>query len=233
MHLKLWIMRKKLSNNELNPKQMREARENHERGQDKLSDSKNAVISANQDKESVTQNIKTARENLKKDLAKNNVESIPTTSYVPQVPLNRVIDKISYFNDSGVLLWKLDQGTLTSASSFLYNNSTVTLTGKTKVVDGIKYVNLEENNGQYWVQEQYLQSSQQKSEKTVTGTLEAGNVDYLIYLRDESGNMTSQTIEPHTSWRVFAQKTQHGHTYYRVGTSKQWIEDTYVKSLNI
>ncbi|MGX4645497.1 pectate lyase-like adhesive domain-containing protein [Holzapfeliella sp. JNUCC 80] len=137
---------------------------------------------------------------------------------------------VNYVKGYGVLLWQLTANGLEPTTQYRPANSYVPYYGDYQVVDGIKYLHIANQNT--WIQAQYLQEPTQLPEIPMNSTVIAGNVPYGIYLRDGSGDMTEQIIQPETSWQVFAKKTFHGHTYYRLGNDKQWLEDTYIKSMN-
>ncbi|WP_056973989.1 pectate lyase-like adhesive domain-containing protein [Holzapfeliella floricola] len=137
---------------------------------------------------------------------------------------------VNYVKGYGVLLWQLTANGLEPTTQYQPANSYVPYYGDYQIVDGIKYLHIANQNT--WIQAQYLQDPTQLPEIPMNNTAVAGNVPYGIYLRDGSGNMTEQIIEPGTSWQVFAKKTFHGHTYYRLGNDQQWLEDTYIQSMN-
>ncbi|MEJ6347780.1 pectate lyase-like adhesive domain-containing protein [Holzapfeliella sp. He02] len=137
---------------------------------------------------------------------------------------------VNYVKGYGVLLWQLTANGLEPTTQYQAANSYVPYYGDYQIIDGIKYLHIANQNT--WIQSQYLQDPTQLPEIPMNNTAVAGNVPYGIYLRDGSGNMTEQIIEPGTSWQVFAKKTFHGHTYYRLGNDQQWLEDTYIQSMN-
>ncbi|MGX4763001.1 pectate lyase-like adhesive domain-containing protein [Holzapfeliella sp. JNUCC 72] len=137
---------------------------------------------------------------------------------------------VNYVKGYGVLVWQLTANGLEPTTQYQAANSYVPYYGDYQIVDGIKYLHIANQNT--WIQAQYLQDPTQLPEIPMNNTAVAGNVPYGIYLRDGSGNMTEQIIEPGTSWQVFAKKTFHGHTYYRLGNDQQWLEDTYIQSMN-
>ncbi|MEJ6347778.1 MucBP domain-containing protein [Holzapfeliella sp. He02] len=148
----------------------------------------------------------------------------------PAKPTIAATKAIKVFEGIGVLEWKFEDGKMKPSTEYLHNNDKTDLTDDIKVVDGVKYVRMANNKNQ-WIQEQYLHEASEAHEESVSGTLTAGNVPYGIFLRDSEGKMTEQMIQPGTAWRVFGKKTFYGHTYYRLGTDQQWIEDTYVNSI--
>ncbi|MGX4763003.1 coiled-coil domain-containing protein [Holzapfeliella sp. JNUCC 72] len=172
----------------------------------------------------------------KVDQEKKQSKNIPATNSTyyptptPTKPTIAATKAIKVFEGVGVLEWKFEDGKMKPSTEYLHNNDKTDLTDDIKVVDGVKYVRLANDKNQ-WIQEQYLHEASEAHEESVSGTLTAGNVPYGIFLRDSEGKMTEQLIQPDTSWRVFGKKTFFGHTYYRLGTDQQWIEDTYVNSI--
>lgn len=135
---------------------------------------------------------------------------------------------VHYFTDYGVLLWQQTYDGLIPTDQFKPANSYIPYHGDFQIIDDIKYIQLAGYEGSYWMQAQYLLDPATLPETQLTNTkLIAGNVPYGIFLRDTSGNMTSQVIEPGTTWQVYAKKQFYGHTYYRIGNNYQWIEDRY------
>lgn len=151
-----------------------------------------------------------------------------TTSIEPQLQSSTV----HYFNGYGARIWELTAAGMVPSDKVQLNNYYIPYYGDYQMIDGIKYLHLANPYQNYWIQAQYLQNPADIAETPAHGKVLAGNVPYGIFLRDSLGNMTEQIIEPGTTWRVFATKTFFGHTYYKLGTDQQWLEDTYVKLYN-
>lgn len=56
-----------------------------------------------------------------------------------------------------------------------------------------------------------------------------GNPSWAISLRDGKGHATGKYIQTNTRWKVCGIKQINGHTYYKLGTDKQWVPAKWLK----
>ncbi|MGX4645409.1 bacterial Ig-like domain-containing protein [Holzapfeliella sp. JNUCC 80] len=137
---------------------------------------------------------------------------------------------IYYIPGYGVQNWLFDDNNQVEAipNSFTPSQSRVQVFGS-KWFDNVKYSRINGYNNNFWIQTQYLL---QPVETDLTAIATVGNTptaNYAVYLRDSTGDITTQTVMPGTSWLVFAQKKIGGQSYYRIGNENQWIQAEFAK----
>ncbi|MEJ6348010.1 DUF5011 domain-containing protein [Holzapfeliella sp. He02] len=151
---------------------------------------------------------------------------------------------VNFVPGYGVMVWSATDNSVNATSDFVQHGTTVK-TFDTKTVDGVSYTRINSANSNQWVQSKYFDANAnnapQNNNNTNTntdsnqetpfeGVLTINYVPgYRVFLRDGQANMQQQSVAHGESFKVWAKKTVGNHTYYRIGTDAQWIEDTYAQ----
>ncbi len=159
---------------------------------------------------------------------------------------NAGVDKVVNFVPGyGVMVWSATDNAVNATSDFVQHGTTVK-TFDTKTVDGVSYTRINKANSNQWVQSKYFDANANNAPQTnnndnntntdsnketpFESTLTINYVPgYRVFLRDGQANMQQQSVAHGESFKVWAKKTVGNHTYYRIGTDAQWIEDTYAQ----
>ncbi|MGX4644618.1 immunoglobulin-like domain-containing protein [Holzapfeliella sp. JNUCC 80] len=151
---------------------------------------------------------------------------------------------VNFVPGYGVMVWSATDNAVNATSDFVQHGTTVK-TFDTKTVDGVSYTRINKANSNQWVQSKYFDANANNAPQTNnnTNTNTDSNQEtpfestltinyvpgYRVFLRDGQANMQQQSVAHGESFKVWAKKTVGNHTYYRIGTDAQWIEDTYAQ----
>lgn len=180
-------------------------------------------------------------------LQATNTEGLTTrfTYAVRVLPTNGSERVVNYVPGYGVNLWSELNGQVSFNGVRVLHGNKVTLTGASKVVNGVTYYEVKSAEGvnvpaNSWIQAQFVDgsytqtaakpaSSTSSSDETkVSGVLTVSyNGKGKVRLVNSKGAYQNQYVAKNTKWKVFAKKTINGKTYYRIGTQNQWIPAQY------